>query len=159
MQDNKEFLKRVETLVECANRLQSRVTHRKQKVLNMAKVKTQELMKAFENLVHSLFPQKVVDKENNSVLKVFCKEKINRKKIIVNGETEETYGYRYAFDGRAVALNSMFCGAIFFPPAVTIMSFLRSVMRTYPFSIKPISPLRNHPSSVMAAFVASSRFQ
>ena len=50
----------------------------------------------------------------------------------------------------------MFCGATFFPPAVTMMSFFRSVMRTYPAaSISPMSPECSQPSGSIAPAVAS----
>ncbi len=49
-------------------------------------------------------------------------------------------------------------GATFLPPAVTMMSFLRSVMERKPSaSISPMSPVANHPSSSMTSAVASGR--
>jgi hypothetical protein len=46
----------------------------------------------------------------------------------------------------------MFCGATFLPPAVTMMSFLRSVMRRKPSaSMTPMSPVWNQPSASMAS--------
>ena len=57
---------------------------------------------------------------------------------------------------RVLSEFSMFWGATFFPPAVTMMSFFRSVMRSEPSgSISPMSPVRNQPSGAMASWVAS----
>jgi hypothetical protein len=54
----------------------------------------------------------------------------------------------------------MFCGETFLPPAVTMMSFLRSVtVRKLSSSIVPTSPVCSHPSPGSAVFVASSLFQ
>ena len=51
-------------------------------------------------------------------------------------------------------------GETFLPPAVTMMSFLRPVMRRWPVSSSsPMSPVLNQPSSVNVSFVASSFFQ
>ena len=51
---------------------------------------------------------------------------------------------------------SRFCGAMFFPPAVTMMSFLRSVIVTNPSSsIDAMSPERSQPSSPSTSAVAS----
>ena len=51
---------------------------------------------------------------------------------------------------------SRFCGATFLPPAVTMMSFLRSVILTKPSSsISAMSPVRSQPSSPSTAAVAS----
>ena len=51
---------------------------------------------------------------------------------------------------------SMFCGATFLPPAVTRMSFFRSVILRKPSSsISPTSPVRSQPSSERTAAVAS----
>ena len=50
---------------------------------------------------------------------------------------------------------SIGCGAIFFPPAVTMMSFLRSVIRRKPSaSTIPMSPVWNHPSWSITSAVA-----
>ncbi len=47
-------------------------------------------------------------------------------------------------------------GATFFPPAVMMMSFLRSVMVRYPSaSMKPMSPVLNQPSSVNTSAVSA----
>ena len=47
-------------------------------------------------------------------------------------------------------------GATFLPPAVTIISFARPVILTYPSRSKePRSPVLNQPSSVKQAAVAS----
>ncbi len=47
-------------------------------------------------------------------------------------------------------------GAMFFPPEVTMMSFLRSVMTRKPsLSTKPMSPVWNQPSFSIASAVAS----
>ena len=50
---------------------------------------------------------------------------------------------------------SIGCGAMFFPPAVTMMSFLRSVMARNPSRSSPMSPVWNHPSESIASRVAS----
>jgi hypothetical protein len=51
---------------------------------------------------------------------------------------------------------SMFCGAMFFPPAVMMMSFFRSVMVMNPSaSIAAMSPVWNQPSESIAAAVDS----
>jgi hypothetical protein len=50
---------------------------------------------------------------------------------------------------------SIGCGAMFLPPAVTMMSFFRSVMRRKPSSSTPMSPVWNQPSASMASAVAS----
>ena len=42
----------------------------------------------------------------------------------------------------------MFCGETFLPPAVTMMSFFRSVIARNPSSIEPTSPVRSQPSLV-----------
>jgi hypothetical protein len=53
---------------------------------------------------------------------------------------------------------SIGCGATFFPPAVTIRSFLRSVMRRNPSpSTSPMSPVWNQPSGSQLSAVASGR--
>jgi len=58
--------------------------------------------------------------------------------------------------GNVLRLFSRFCGATFFPPAVTMMSFLRSVIRTKPEgSISPMSPECSHPSGSIISRVAS----
>jgi hypothetical protein len=45
---------------------------------------------------------------------------------------------------------------MFFPPAVTIRSFLRSVIVRNPsLSITPMSPVWNHPPASIASAVAS----
>ena len=50
----------------------------------------------------------------------------------------------------------MFCGAMLFPPAVTMRSFLRSVMDRKPSaSIVPMSPVANQPSARKTSAVAS----
>src|SRR5437870_5947993 len=47
-------------------------------------------------------------------------------------------------------------GAMFMPPAVTMMSFLRSVMKRNPSaSSRPMSPVWNHPLGSKTSFVAS----
>ena len=46
-------------------------------------------------------------------------------------------------------------GAMFLPPEVTMMSFLRSVMVRKPSSRKPTSPVWNQPSLSMASAVAA----
>ena len=46
---------------------------------------------------------------------------------------------------------SIGCGAMFLPPAVTMMSFLRSVMRRKPSSSAPMSPVWNQPSASIAS--------
>ena len=47
-------------------------------------------------------------------------------------------------------------GAMFLPPEVTMMSFLRSVMTRKPSrSRTPMSPVWNQPSGSMASAVAS----
>jgi hypothetical protein len=52
----------------------------------------------------------------------------------------------------------MFCGATFLPPAVTMMSFLRSVILTQPSAVMtPMSPVANHPSASFTSAVASGR--
>jgi tRNA-dihydrouridine synthase B len=56
---------------------------------------------------------------------------------------------------RALRAFSSACGAIFLPPAVTIRSFLRSVMRRKPSSSTPMSPEWNHPSGSTASAVAA----
>ena len=50
----------------------------------------------------------------------------------------------------------MFCGETFLPPAVTMMSFLRSVIARKPSSIEPTSPVRSQPSSSSTSRVAAS---
>ena len=51
----------------------------------------------------------------------------------------------------------MFCGDTFLPPAVTMMSFLRSVtVRNPSSSIVPTSPVCSQPSPGSTARVASS---
>ena len=47
---------------------------------------------------------------------------------------------------RALSAFSSACGAIFLPPAVTMRSFFRSVMRRKPSSSWPMSPEWNQPS-------------
>ena len=50
----------------------------------------------------------------------------------------------------------MFCGAMFMPPAVTIRSFLRSVMKRKPSSsTRPMSPVWNQPPLSNTSAVAS----
>ena len=50
----------------------------------------------------------------------------------------------------------MFCGATFLPPAVTRMSFLRSVIVRKPSaSISPMSPVLSQPSGASTSAVAS----
>ena len=50
----------------------------------------------------------------------------------------------------------MFWGAMFMPPAVTMRSFFRSVMNRNPSSsIRPMSPVANHPSDRNTSRVAS----
>src|SRR3989338_6727830 len=54
---------------------------------------------------------------------------------------------------------SIFCGAIFFPPAVFILSFLRSVMRRNPSSSRyPIFPVWYHPSPSNTFFFSARGF-
>ena len=51
---------------------------------------------------------------------------------------------------------SRFCGATFLPPAVTMMSFLRSVIVMKPSSsISAMSPLLSQPSAPSTSAVAS----
>ena len=65
----------------------------------------------------------------------------------------ETYGERMISDSTG-------CGAMFFPPAVTMRSLSRSVMRRKPSSSKrPTSPVWNQPPSSITSAVASSSFQ
>ena len=54
-----------------------------------------------------------------------------------------------------LTLFSIGCGAMFFPPAVTMMSFLRSVMARKPSRSSPMSPVWNQPSASIASRVAS----
>ena len=50
----------------------------------------------------------------------------------------------------------MFWGAMFMPPAVTMRSFFRSVMKRNPSSsIFPMSPVANQPSARKTSAVAS----
>src|SRR3989304_5695365 len=52
----------------------------------------------------------------------------------------------WLMNGSALSMFSMFWGAMFMPPAVTIRSFLRSVMVTKPSgSSVPMSPVWNQP--------------
>ena len=56
--------------------------------------------------------------------------------------------------------SSSTAGATFLPPAVTMSSFLRPVMRTKPSSsISPMSPVWNQPSASIASVVAASLCQ
>ena len=58
--------------------------------------------------------------------------------------------------GCARSRSSRTAGATFLPPAVTMSSFLRPVMRRYPSrSSSPMSPVWNQPPS-SASFVASA---
>ncbi len=51
-------------------------------------------------------------------------------------------------------------GATFLPPEVTMISFLRPVIVTYPSSsISAMSPVENQPSSSRTSAVAASLFQ
>src|SRR5216684_1137937 len=59
--------------------------------------------------------------------------------------------------GSALSRFSMFWGAMFMPPAVTMRSFLRSVMKRKPSSSKrPMSPVANQPSGRKTSRVASA---
>ena len=71
----------------------------------------------------------------------------------------ETHWHEALAQGRLLLQRATGSGAIFFPPLVTMRSFLRSVMRRNPSeSISPMSPVWNHPPS-SAAEVSSGRFQ
>jgi hypothetical protein len=50
--------------------------------------------------------------------------------------------------------SSRFCGETFLPPEVMIRSFLRSVMKRSPPSMRPTSPVWNQPSGSIASRVA-----
>ena len=56
-------------------------------------------------------------------------------------------------NGLALTRFSISCGAMFLPPAVTMMSFFRSVMLRYPSVRLPMSPVWNHPSSSRTSLV------
>ena len=54
--------------------------------------------------------------------------------------------------GSRFSSASIGCGATFLPPAVTRISFLRSVIDRYPSSsMRPMSPVWNHPSRMHSA--------
>ena len=50
---------------------------------------------------------------------------------------------------------SIGCGAMFLPLAVTMMSFLRSVIAMNPSRSSPMSPVWNQPSASIASAVAA----
>ena len=62
----------------------------------------------------------------------------------------------WLINGSAFRRFSMFWGAMFMPPAVTIRSFLRSVMKRNPSSsTRPMSPVWNQPLGSNTSAVAS----
>ena len=62
--------------------------------------------------------------------------------------------------GDALSSFSSCEGEMFLPPAVMMMSFIRSViLRCVPSTHSPTSPVRSHPSSASTARVASGIFQ
>ena len=62
--------------------------------------------------------------------------------------------------GLTLTAFSISDGAMFLPPAVIMMSFMRSVIRRKPFSSStPTSPVCSQPSESMVSAVASGRFQ
>ena len=58
-------------------------------------------------------------------------------------------------DEVALSALSIGCGATFLPLAVTMRSFLRSVMRRKPSSMTPMSPVWNQPSGSTDSAVAA----
>src|ERR1700747_3209113 len=60
--------------------------------------------------------------------------------------------------GELLSSASSGCGAMFFPYALMMMSFLRSVIFRNPsLSSSPISPVRQHPSASIACAVRAAR--
>src|SRR5207244_1587008 len=66
------------------------------------------------------------------------------------------YTMTWLMNGSAFRRFSMFCGAMFMPPAVTMRSFFLSVMKRKPSSSsRPLSPVWNQPEGSKTSAVAS----